>query len=160
MGCSCGNKVIENKDLGLCATCNKARRKAESDALKPKKAFKPIKPISDKKKIAQAAKIATYKQMDETTPHYCSGCGRGGIPLSHSHIIPVGQYPEFEATLENLVYDCLMPNENRPEAGFKSCHDIWEHGTWDEAKLLNNFQERLNIVLKLCPVYFNKITTK
>ena len=27
-----------------------------------------------------------YKDLAEERPHYCSGCGRSDVPLSHSHI--------------------------------------------------------------------------
>jgi hypothetical protein len=39
---------IENHTTGECASCGRARRKAEAEALKPKKEFKPIKSTSDK----------------------------------------------------------------------------------------------------------------
>lgn len=48
MECSeCGNPKIENRDLGLCATCGALVRKAERKELKPRKEFVKLSPISD-----------------------------------------------------------------------------------------------------------------
>jgi hypothetical protein len=155
--CKDPDKPIENEDLCLCASCNKARRKAEKEAAKPKK-FHEIRKVSEKKAKALREKHKAYSKMDLVTPPFCSGCGRSGVPLSHSHIIPVGQYPQFEAVVENLVYDCIAPN---PEMnGGHSCHDIWEHGDWQAVKQLSNLQERLNVIIKLCPAYFNLMMIK
>jgi hypothetical protein len=44
-GCS---NPIENSDIGSCASCGRALRKKEAEALKPKKPIKPIKPATTK----------------------------------------------------------------------------------------------------------------
>jgi 5-methylcytosine-specific restriction endonuclease McrA len=128
---------------GICSSHNFEARKASREALKPKKNYT-IPKISEKKKKALSAKNATYKAMDATTPQHCSGCGSPHM-LTHSHIIPVGQYPEFEAVLENIVYDCVR------------CHDIWEHGTFEQCQQLANYHERIRIIKKLKPDYLHRM---
>jgi len=46
----CETRPIENRDTQMCATCGNQSRKAERNALKPKKKPKAIKRISDKRK--------------------------------------------------------------------------------------------------------------
>lgn len=36
----CGNKIVENKDTGLCGSCSLEGRKAEREAAKPVKAYR------------------------------------------------------------------------------------------------------------------------
>lgn len=136
----------ENNATWFCASCNRKARKV----LKPKKTHQ-IKPISAKKAKAKAAKIKTYQVMDDNTAQFCAGCGSANYPLSHSHIIPVGQYPEFEATPENIVYDCLTIGDH------KGCHDIWEHGTWKEKHQLLNYHARIEVIKKLCLPYLKRL---
>lgn len=140
---------IENQDTGLCGTHGREARKQS----KPQKIYR-IPTQSKKKSKATAAKIAAYKKMDDSMPHVCSGCGSQSHPLSHSHIIPVSQHPEFEATPENIVYDCLSIGD------YKGCHDIWEHGSEEERKCLNNYNERISVIKKLCLPYFKRVFTK
>jgi len=55
IGClECCNPKIENKDLGLCASCNKARRDKAKKAMQPKKKPKAPKKVSDKRKAENA----------------------------------------------------------------------------------------------------------
>ena len=37
-----------------------------------------------------------YQEMAEDMPHYCTGCGRSDVPLSHSHIIPVSRRKDLQ----------------------------------------------------------------
>lgn len=92
--------------------------------------------------------------MDDTQAHICSGCGSGSYPLSHSHIIPVGQFPEFEAELTNIVYDCLTIGEHL------GCHDKWEHGTTEEKQELLNYTERMQVIKTLSIPYLKRILLK
>ena len=47
-----------------------------------------MKKISDKQKKINKELKEVYKKMAIDKPHYCTGCGRGDLPLSHSHLIP------------------------------------------------------------------------
>lgn len=143
----CDN-YIENHDKKLCATHNKESRKV----VKPKKLYS-IKPVSKKKSKALTAKKKAYQAMDDKSLKYCSGCGRSDRTLSHSHLIPVGQYPQFEAVEENIVYDCMS------DMNGKGCHDIWEHGSAKEKEKLLNYQHRIKVVISLCPEYFHRMFT-
>lgn len=139
----------ENAHTQLCASCGRIARKQPKEPKRSK-----INPISKKKSKALAAKIRVYKEMDDKTPHICSGCGSGAFPLSHSHIIPVSQHLEFEAELKNIVYDCLTIGEH------KGCHDIWEHGTTAQKELLLNYTQRMTVIKELSPSYLKRVLLK
>lgn len=129
---------------GICATHNHQARRAEKEANKPRKVYTMPK-VSEKKKQANAQKAAAYKKMDATEAHFCSGCG-GAEMLTHSHLIPVSQHPEFEAEPLNIVYDCIK------------CHDIWEHGKLGElAQNLANYEERMQRIKQLSPQYLARM---
>lgn len=146
LGCvSCGNLAIEQRDLKLCASCNRERRKPPVK-LKPKQA---IKPVSTKK--AQAlAKLAKTKVLkrEEGTRH-CEGCGCTDKPLSHSHILSVGQFPQYESDPANITYECY---------GYSgSCHEITETGTIEIQEKLANWPKKLRYILKHAPEQLEKI---
>lgn len=76
-----------------------------------------------KQSLINSKLSASYKIYDAITPKVCSGCGRNGVVMYHSHIISqkrckeIGM-PELIYTKTelgyNFVYDCT------------ECHDIWE----------------------------------
>jgi hypothetical protein len=134
---------IENEETGLCAKHGFEMRKRGRNAGKEKKIYT-IPKVSEKKKIANAAKASAYKKMDASHARHCTGCGSPDM-LTHSHIIPVGQYPEFEAVEENIVFDCI------------ACHDIWEHGTFEQCQQLANYEHRIKIIKKLKPEYLQRM---
>lgn len=79
---NCGNPKIENRDLMLCATCNKLRRKIDSaKAAEPKK---PIKKVSEvrQKELQVYAKIRDKILMN----NWCAYHGRPCIPTEIHHI--------------------------------------------------------------------------
>lgn len=150
--CKCGSFKIENKDLSLCASCNKARLKADKPAA-PAKVYtlkrSKLKPQSAKGAAATAAKIKTQKAMREQGVRWCETCGRTGIPLSHSHIIPVGQYKQFEDVAENQIYECFgSPG---------TCHEIWEHGTMEQRMAQATFDRKIKVIARLCPQYLEQL---
>ena len=125
-------------------------RAAKKQAAKEKKP-QPLKARSRKGAAAERAKHKVYQQMDEEQEHYCSGCGRAGVPLSHSHLIPVGLRKDLEADPRNIVYDCLSIGNRL------GCHDIWEHGTMAEKMMLANFQERMQAIKELDEAHYWKL---
>ncbi len=139
-------KEIENIKFMLCSGCNIYRPKE-----KKKYQLKKVSPQGAKR---TAEKKAAYKVMDETTEHICSGCGQGGVPLSHSHLIPVSLRKDLEADPENIVYDCLTIGNGI------GCHDIWEHGTINERQMLLNYEYRMRMVFKKDIKYFHNLLLK
>jgi len=72
-----------------------------------------------------------YKQIEETRGHYCTGCGRTDVPLSHSHYIARSRRKDLETEIDNITYHCLSMS------GRKGCHDLWEGSLLDKQKLLD-----------------------
>lgn len=84
MTCSCG-KPSENRTTGLCASCSRAERRAETDALKPKKKQKPIKPMSNKlasyykryivirDEWVMGKMCVVFRQLPAIEPHHSHG---------------------------------------------------------------------------------------
>jgi len=150
--CGCGSTKIENRDLGLCATSNKARLKAEKEP-KPKKVYTlkqtPIKQVSTKKAAAIRIKEKAQKEMRKQNIRYCETCGDPGHrPLSHSHILPVGQFPQFEATIENQLYECYGDSD--------SCHNIYEVGDFLQVYAQSTFSRKVKVMHKLAPEYLRQ----
>jgi hypothetical protein len=123
-GEECGRKA-ENRELGLCATHNKARRVSERPPPPPKqyKGLKPgkplsngstLRPVSDKQKVKNAAKAAAFKVVDATQPHHCVSCGCTEM-LTHSHVLTDKQFEKHEANPRNILLEC------------QDCHNTWEH---------------------------------
>jgi len=139
------NLPIVNKKYWLCNRCNWER-------LHPGESYychikynlptqsKVINQVSKKKAEIMKLKNKVYREIDTERERICSGCGSRVNPLSHSHIIPVGQNTKFECVKENIVFDCLSMNGN------KGCHDIWEHGSMNEKRKLLNFNERMKFI--------------
>lgn len=133
-------RPVENKDTGLCATHSKELRKAAQVASKPVKQYK-IAPLSKKGAQRKQSLNKTYELFDRITPQWCSNCGSPN-ELTHSHIMPQGQYKSLADNVLNLVYDCY------------TCHDIYEHGSLDDCEQLNNWAYRLAVIQTLMPIYF------
>ena len=47
-----------------------------------------MKKISTKQKEVKRKLNKVYNEIAEERAHYCEGCGKSDVPLSHSHIIP------------------------------------------------------------------------
>lgn len=131
---------VENEEIGLCATHAREARKLQAQALKPKKVYT-IPQRSAKGQARETELQKTYRLFDASMPHHCSNCG-DNFYLTHSHILPQGQYPEHAHTIINIVFDCIQ------------CHDIWEHGDLQQVEQMTNFKYRLSVIAKLAPEYF------
>jgi nitrate/TMAO reductase-like tetraheme cytochrome c subunit len=155
-GQACGRKV-ENRDLGLCATHNKARRQDERPAPEPKQR-KPLqarqglqsrstlRPVSDKQKIALAAKKEAYKEVDKGAQVCCS-CGATS-QLTHSHVLTVKQFPQHAANPSNILLEC------------QDCHTVWEHNKPLAKQLHASWRLKMNIMFWLEPQYFEQFKMK
>lgn len=94
-----------------------------------------------------------YKRYDAITPKVCSGCGRGGLVMYHSHIISQKRCKELgvpeliwrntEIGL-NFVYDC------------DECHGIWEAIKNPAWKRLNNVTYRMEMLKMFDPEGYQK----
>lgn len=128
---------------GICKICPKPEKEVKVNR---------IRLMSKKKQAANKKKLATYAEIEEKgRGAFCESCGTTSKPLSRSHILPVGQYPQFEAVEENIVIDCYGDSE--------SCHEIWAGGTWKEkVKKLENLDHRIEVILKLAPSFLEQIT--
>ena len=55
-----------------------------------------MKKVSNKQKKINNKLKKVYREIAETRGHYCTGCGRSDVPLSHSHIIPRSRRKDLE----------------------------------------------------------------
>jgi hypothetical protein len=152
----CGAKV-ENRDLGLCATHNKARRVGERPAPEPKQR-KPLqarqglqsrstlRPVSDKQKTVLAAKKEAYKEVDKG-PRICVSCNCTEM-LTHSHVLTVKQFPKHAANPANILLEC------------QDCHYIWEHDKPLAKQTQPSWAAKMLIMKTLEPQYFEQFKMK
>lgn len=124
-GCKeCCNPKIEHKELQLCASCNKARRKRETLASKPKKPIYRIPKMGKKRKeesktysdrrliFLEGKKCAVFPELDATEVHHQKGREgyadnwardkkislyldeRYWLPVSHDGHVYIGDHPQ------------------------------------------------------------------
>ena len=96
------------------------------------------------KKIRKA-----YKEIALERGHYCTGCGRADVPLSHSHLIPRSRRADLSFDKANITYHCLSMGER------KGCHEIWE--SRDRDKLLD-YHKNLEYILEMDIEYYFILT--
>jgi len=111
-----------------------------------------MKKISDKQKIINKELKRVYKEIADTRPHYCSGCGRGDLPLSHSHIIPRSRRRDLITDPRNITYHCLGGIDGR-----KGCHELWEGCIEDKQKLLD-YGDNMEYILEVDTEYYYILT--
>jgi hypothetical protein len=108
----CGSFKIENKELALCATHNRERRKPEPEKAK----IKPIVKLSPKMRIRLRKKAEMQAEAAKTrNTAYCSTCKQRKQWLTWSHTLSVKQFPHLEADPENNEIECIQ------------CHEMYEH---------------------------------
>tara|TARA_R100000781_G_scaffold108489_2_gene73052 strand:+ start:2562 stop:2897 length:336 start_codon:yes stop_codon:yes gene_type:complete len=90
-----------------------------------------MKTISKKQAKINRELKKVYKEIEETRGHYCTGCGRSDVPLSHSHYIARSRRKDLETDINNITYHCLSMGER------KGCHELWEGSIADKQKLLD-----------------------
>jgi len=86
-----------------------------------------------------------YKEIGLERGHYCSGCGRSDVPLSHSHLIPRSRRPDLITDKRNITYHCLSMGERT------GCHDIWEGIKRDR---LLDYPKNMEYILEVDPEYY------
>ena len=92
-----------------------------------------------------------YREIEETRGHYCTGCGRSDVPLSHSHYIARSRRKDLETAIDNITYHCLSMG------GRKGCHDLWEGGVADKQKL-KDYHTAMEYILEQDTELYFKIT--
>ena len=94
-----------------------------------------------------------YKEIAETRGHYCTGCGRADVPLSHSHYISRSRRKDLETDINNITYHCLSIATEGSD-GRKGCHELWEGSLADKQKLLDYPKAMEYILEKDTELYF------
>jgi hypothetical protein len=109
----CGSFKIENKELALCASHNRERRKPEPVKAK----IKPIVKLSPKMRIRlrKKAEAATQAAKQRENNGYCETCGISRFYVAPSHTLSVKQFEHLEADQNNIVFEC------------QECHHMYEH---------------------------------
>lgn len=92
-----------------------------------------------------------YKDIADDRGHYCTGCGRGDVPLSHSHIIPRSRRKDLVLDINNITYHCLSMGERI------GCHQLWE-GNIEKKALLLDYHKNLEYILDKDPEYYFILT--
>ena len=105
------------------------------------------------KENKQLAKV--YKQIAEERGHYCTGCGRSDVPLSHSHIIPRSRRKDLVLDPRNITYHCLDGGGGQESR--KGCHQLWEGSIASKGKLLD-YHANLEYILEVDAEYYFILT--
>ena len=106
--------------------------------------------VSSKQQKINRELKRVYRIMSETRGHYCTGCGRSGTGLSHSHIIPRSRRPDLQTDINNITYHCLIG-----QYGSKGCHQMWE--SKDRVRLLD-YHKNMEYILQNDTTYYFLIT--
>ena len=104
-----------------------------------------MKKISDKQKKQNRKLSSVYTEIASERGHYCSGCGKSNVPLSHSHLIPRSRRKDLVTDKRNITYHCLSIGEH------KGCHDLWE--SKDRVKLLD-YHKNMEYILEVDTEYY------
>lgn len=139
-GLSVGSGLRADKSLGGSNTL-----KANNSA--PLKAKKHINGKSKKQAARDKELTKVYKVMDSREDRWCSGCG-DPFALDHSHIIPRSYREDLITDPENITDHCT------------TCHDLWEHGTLEEMKSLEDFEKNMAYIKKVDLKYYHLIMNK
>lgn len=108
-----------------------------------------MKAISQKQSAINRNLKKVYKEIELERGHYCSGCGRSDVPLSHSHLIPRSRRQDLVADKRNITYHCLDMD------GRKGCHTMWES---KEREMLMDYHRNMEYILEVDVEYYHIIT--
>jgi hypothetical protein len=109
-----------------------------------------MKKISKKQTAINRKLKEVYEHIADTRGHYCTGCGRSDVPLSHSHYISRSRRKDLELDPYNITYHCLSISQSAN----KGCHDLWEGGLSDKQKLLDYHKAMEYILENDTELYF------
>lgn len=145
MFCKCGSNKIENRDLCLCASCNRLNRASTSAvAVKERKSLAQVSPL---RSVALKARQVAYKEVKKREDK-CACCGTV-YDLTPSHVLTQKKFPDHAADPFNVVVLCAEH------------HNEWEH---DKASFRKNFpavwERKMNIMQVLEPAYYEQFKAK
>ena len=106
-----------------------------------------MKKVSTKQQKINRELKKVYKEISECRGHYCTGCGRSGVGLSYSHIIPRSRRADLILDPNNITYHCLIGPD-----GTLGCHQIWE--SKERFKLLDYHKNMEYLLEKDTEYYF------
>ena len=112
---------------------------------------------ADMKRTSKETKIKKelkriYAEIADDRGHYCTGCGRSDVPLSHSHIIPVSRRKDLQLVKVNITYHCLSLGQGTR----RGCHEMWESRS--ERSMLLDYHKNLEYILETDTEYYFLIT--
>ena len=113
-----------------------------------------IKKVSKKQSKENRLLTKVYKEIADTRGHYCTGCGRWDVPLSHSHIIPRSRRKDLVCEPRNITYHCLGGGDNNR----KGCHDLWGDGGPGGRQLLLDYHINMEYILEVVTEYYFLLT--
>lgn len=113
-----------------------------------KKVFS-IKKISSKRAKRHSELKEVYKKIDSERQPICEGCGRGDLPLSHSHILSEYDRPDLYTDPDNIRLHCF--------GSYNSCHEKIERRLAHEIVLMQDFKENLSYIKEKDKGEYNKI---
>tara|TARA_R110001583_G_scaffold195196_1_gene370439 strand:+ start:1181 stop:1522 length:342 start_codon:yes stop_codon:yes gene_type:complete len=108
-----------------------------------------MKQISKKQSVVNRELKKVYNELANERGHYCTGCGRSDMPLSHSHLIPRSRRADLTTDKRNITYHCL------DTANRKGCHTLWEGIDRDR---LMDYPRNMEYILEVDTEYYFLIT--
>lgn len=112
--------------------------------------------VSKKQSAINRRLKKVYDTIANERGHYCTGCGRANVILSHSHLISRAKRPDLICDPNNITYHCLSMADNNGESR-KGCHDLWEGTLRDKQKLLD-FHRNMEYIVEKDYEYYHYIT--
>tara|TARA_R100001244_G_scaffold132156_2_gene107338 strand:+ start:1847 stop:2188 length:342 start_codon:yes stop_codon:yes gene_type:complete len=109
-----------------------------------------MKKITKKQKKVLKQLKGVYEEIALERAHFCTGCGRSDVPLSHSHLIPRSRRKDLITNKQNITYHCLS------QGGRTGCHDLWE--TNAGRKKLLDYHKNMETILELDTEYYFLLT--
>ena len=107
--------------------------------------------LSSKQSAVNRRLKKVYHEIAMERGHYCTGCGKANVPLSHSHLISRAKRPDLICDKNNITYHCLSIGER------KGCHELWEGTLKDKQKLLD-FHKNMEYILEMDYEHYHYIT--
>ncbi|SDZ01802.1 hypothetical protein [Hymenobacter psychrophilus] len=145
MSCRCGCPKLENRDLGLCATCNRIRRAGEATAVVKER--KPLAQVSAVRSAGLKNRQVAYKEV-KAEQKRCVACGTRQR-LTPSHVLTQKKFPAHAANPQNIVVLCV------------NCHDLWENSKAVFRELCPEVWEiKMQIMQALEPAYYQQFKAK
>jgi hypothetical protein len=162
-------KPIQNKTKWICGDCvfennhgGKTRQEVYKErhdkrAAKKRDPLPDVFPVNKDLLIAGLKKVFSIKQVSNKRAQrlreaICSGCGRGNIPLSHSHILSERIRPDLYSNVDNIQLHCF--------GNYKSCHETWERGIIEEVVEMDDFAQNLSFIKEVDQEKYNAIVAK